>query len=579
VSFVQPENINVWYRTRVHDLHHKTDHMNQRSDLAKLPVAKGAAFDSYMDQHEERCLPQTRTELLRRIAAWSDDPRGQSIFWLNGMAGTGKSTIARTVAESFKRKELLGASFFFKRGEGDRGNATRFFPTIARQLVVQIPSLEPYIAQAIEADPTLSEKSLTEQFDKLLLQPLSKWESCGKNIAIVIDALDECDQEKDIKTILRLLPRAKESSSIRLRVLVTSRPDLPIRLGFSQISDDDHQDMVLHKIPKETIEHDIEVFFRHRFDQIKQERRSLSEDWPGEENIQTLVTMAVPLFIFAATVCRFVEDPKWNPEKRLTAILKSQAISHSKLDQTYSPILNQLLLDQDKRESEQLIEEFREIVGVIIILASPLSVTSLARLLDIPEEEISCRLDSLHSFLSIPSDLNVPVRLLHLSFRDFLLDPEKEGTSQFWVDGRERHRKVATQCLTVMRRGFKKNICNLPGYGTLRTEIDSRVIDDYVPVELQYACRYWVHHLQESSVDISDQGDVHRFLQEHLLHWLEAMSISGIASDSVKFIDDLWSLVQVNCQIESILFMLINLVSRRQTPKHQRFFMMQNVWC
>jgi NACHT domain len=217
--------------------------MDQKIDLAKLPIANGAAFDSYMDQHEEECLPQTRTELLYQIATWSDDPQGKSIFWLNGMAGTGKSTIARTVAQSFRQKGLLGASFFFKRGEGDRGNATRSFPTIAIQLVDQVRPLAPYIARAIEADRTISTKSLKEQFDKLLLQPLLQLESCGQpilSVAIVIDALDECEQEKDIGTVLRLLSCVKKAGSIRLRILVTSRPELLIRLGFKKISDNDH---------------------------------------------------------------------------------------------------------------------------------------------------------------------------------------------------------------------------------------------------------------------------------------------------------------------------------------------------
>jgi hypothetical protein len=273
--------------------------------LAKLPIANGATFDSYLDQHEEECLPQTRTELLRQIAAWSEDPQGKSIFWLNGMAGTGKSTIARTVAKSLKQKRLLGASFFFKRGEGDRGNATRFFPTVATQLTVQVRPLTPLIARAIEDDPTIATKSLKEQCDKLLLQPLSQLKLYNQStsiMVIVIDALDECEQEEDIKIIIRLLPCVTESSMMRLRILVTSRPELPMRLGFKQVSDDDHQDLVLHEIPNETIEHDLSLFFRHKLVEIRR-ARSLPRKWPGEENIHTLVIMAFPLFIFAATVC------------------------------------------------------------------------------------------------------------------------------------------------------------------------------------------------------------------------------------------------------------------------------------
>lgn len=61
--------------------------------IEKLPIAIGAEFDSYMDQHEDECLPGTRTELLCQIAEWATSSRSKPIYWLNGMAGTGKSTI------------------------------------------------------------------------------------------------------------------------------------------------------------------------------------------------------------------------------------------------------------------------------------------------------------------------------------------------------------------------------------------------------------------------------------------------------------------------------------------------------
>ena len=102
------------------------------------------------------------------------DANGKPIFWLNGMAGTGKSTIARTVARSFADESYLGASFFFKKGEGDRGTASRLFTTIATDLLAHVPDLSSGITTAIDADPLISEKGLKEQFEKLILQPLLK---------------------------------------------------------------------------------------------------------------------------------------------------------------------------------------------------------------------------------------------------------------------------------------------------------------------------------------------------------------------------------------------------------------------
>src|SRR5579862_2444811 len=145
--------------------------LDQKLDLTKLPIAGGASFDSHMEEHNARCLPNTRTELLCHIRKWARDKNGKPIFWLSGMAGTGKSTIARTIARSFARQDQLGASFFFKKGEGERGNATRFFTTIARDLIDRVPGLISGIAEALDADPGISERLLKDQFEKLILYP------------------------------------------------------------------------------------------------------------------------------------------------------------------------------------------------------------------------------------------------------------------------------------------------------------------------------------------------------------------------------------------------------------------------
>jgi len=196
-----------------------------------LPIANDAAFDSHTDEHGARCLPGTRVDLQREITTWADDPQGKCIFWLKGMAGTGKSTISRTVAQSFADRGLLGASFFFKRGERDRGNAALLFPTIASQLVVAEPAVAAHIRAAIDADPHVTDKPLEKQFDKLVLEPLGKLKgdpSRAKTFILVLDALDEYDRDLDIRLIISLLSKAKTLSSVRLRAFVTSRPELPI---------------------------------------------------------------------------------------------------------------------------------------------------------------------------------------------------------------------------------------------------------------------------------------------------------------------------------------------------------------
>lgn len=532
--------------------------IDQKIDLAKLPIAKGASFDSHMDEHNARCLTNTRVELQRQITEWAKDRNGKPIFWLNGMAGTGKSTIARTVAQSFADQGQLGASFFFKKGEGDRGNASRFFTTIARDLMARLPGLISGIRKAVDADHAISEKVLKDQFEKLILQPFLEIKQApqkASGLVVVIDALDECEREEDIRTILQLLSRTKDISPVSLQVFVTSRPELPIRLGFKQMSDGSYQDVILHDVQKKTIGHDIALFLEHELGKIR-EQRSLSPGWPGKDQILALVKMTTPLFIFAATACRYIGDKRDNPKKRLDIVLQYQTATQvSKLDRTYLPILNQLFDNDDEVDKERQTSEFREIVGSIVVLESPLSIASLANLLNIPQENVNCRLDLLHSVLSIPVDEGMPVRLLHLSFRDFLLDPQKRGRSPFWIDERETHERLANKCLQLMSnpKVLRQNMCNLPRPGTLRNEIDSRTIGDSLPPEVRYACRYWVHHLEQSKGRICDGDPVYIFLQKYFLYWLEAMSLIGKASESIHIIDSLQSLTDVRFSSYSIL--------------------------
>lgn len=515
--------------------------------MEKLPIAEGASFGSFVDQHEEECLSGTRIKLLRDISHWVDNSHGKCIFWLNGMAGTGKSTVSRTVARLLQNKASLGASFFFKRGERDRDDAKRLFPTITRQLMTHIPQLIPGVRKALEDDPSIIVKSLREQFDKILLQPLLGIEHSDHKtptMVIVMDALDECERDNDIRAILQLLPRVQMSNSVHLRFFLTSRPELPIRLGFKDIMND-HQDLVLHEISRPVIEHDISLYFQDQFSTLRQDR-SFPSDWPGDEIIKILVGRAVPLFISAATLCRFIGDAKWNPEKRLRDILTDQAIYVSKMDNTYMPVLNQLLTGQDEWDSQQLVQEFKEIVGVIILLADPLSVNALAQLLNMGISDINNRLYLLHSVLDIPRNLDAPVRLLHISFRDFLLDSKKKNSSRFWIDEKATHRKLAIRCLDIMYRRLKKNICNLSVEGTQRAEIDVHSIYQFLAPELQYSCRYWAWHLSQSEDPFTELGNAFHILEKHFLHWVEVMSILGAVSDVVGIVNILQSIIPVS---------------------------------
>ncbi|KAF8532468.1 putative WD-repeat protein [Trichophaea hybrida] len=533
-------------------------------DIHMLPCADEAAFNSRIWEHESLCLPDTRVDLLDQIITWSNDSHGACIFWLNGIAGTGKSTIARTVAHRWFDQKQLGASFFFSRGLGDLGHAAKLFTTLAAQLAITLPTIIPYVCKAIKENPDIFRRGLGEQWKHLIFKPLSDLNEVSprsRDLILVIDALDECESDDDTQLILRLLAEAETLNAIRLRVFLTSRPEIPVRFGFDDISKEAHQDFILHEISPPIIQHDISLFLRHELRIIRKKNR-FSEDWPGEERIEYLCERARGLFIYASTACRFIRDVSWDPEESLALLLKDDYVGQSatqELDEMYTMILMRSIVDgiRRKRNQEKLNSEFRQIVGSIVILLDTLSVTMLARLLQIPERTVYVRLRSLHSVLDVPECQEFPVRLLHPSFRDFLLDRDRCLDLQFWVDEKQAHNDLFVSCLKLMTKHLQRDMCKHRLPSAPACNVQEGDLEKCIPFDVRYACRYWVDHLQRSNVEPCDNDQVHNFLQKHFLHWLEALGLMGKMCDSVIILKSLESFLTPKLDVNSDLRMIV----------------------
>ncbi|KAE9579312.1 hypothetical protein CGMCC3_g4884 [Colletotrichum fructicola] len=203
-----------------------------------LKVARGAVFDDRENEKGPLCHPHTRKRLRAKIAQWVDDPKGKCIFWLRGAAGTGKSTISRTVAKSFSDKGKLAASFFFNRIIDDCRKADLFVTTIANQLVhnvhgcQDIQGLGDLIRNVVHKNPDLLSKTLETQFAELILGPLKQLKPVGTSritMFLAIDALDECDNEnytgagpylERTRMIVGLLGELGSVTGIRMQPLV-----------------------------------------------------------------------------------------------------------------------------------------------------------------------------------------------------------------------------------------------------------------------------------------------------------------------------------------------------------------------
>jgi hypothetical protein len=300
----------------------------------------------------------------------------------------------------------------------------------------------------------------------------------------------------------------------------------------------EHQDFVLHSVPPTIVNHDISLFLEYNLRIIRQEW-TFGVDWPGEVVLRQLVLHACGLFIWAATACRFIHEGKRFARERLDTILKvsisAVTAPEKHLNEIYLAVLkHSISLDYSEKEKEKAYDMLKHTLGSIVVLLSPLSTSSLSRLLHLLREEVDQTFDDLYAILNIPEDPTRQLRLHHPSFRDFLLNKDRCG--EFWVDEKEAHQILAAGCIQLMSQTLKKDICEMHDPASQASQVESSRIEKCLPPEVQYACLYWVQHLQRGSFQVHSGEEAHRFLQVHLLHWLEALGWMGKISEGIQAI-------------------------------------------
>ncbi|KAL8752178.1 MAG: hypothetical protein Q9184_005817 [Pyrenodesmia sp. 2 TL-2023] len=541
------------------DLEAKTTQLKQRQEaeeqerqLAKLPLAVDAAFNSYRHQHETLCIENTRVKLLQQHREWGVG-HARPLYWLSGMAGTGKSTIARTLAHYFHSIGTLGGSFFFSRSSGEANNAVNFVGTLARHLANISPQLKRSVCEAISTHEDVTRQGLRNQWKELILAPLSNTQSRNRiKLNFVIDALDECGSDDEIRLILQLCVEVKGVKEVDLGVFVTSRPEIAIRLGFEAIPDIIHQKLDLRDVPRHVVEQDLLVLLKHEFSRISIQHKL--PYWPRHEDIRSLVRQSDCLFIYATTACRYIGELDWDPEERLSEVLTGHPArggNTAGLDSMYMQVLtSSLIIGRSEAEIIKMCDRFKQTVGSIVILFDELSISGLAGLLGMLKKSVEPSLCRLHSVLNISKDMELPIRLLHPSFRDFLLDQSRCSDERFCVNRGMKHEELAKHCLRVMSKGLKRNMGHLTTPGSPPEDAERARLNTELPEHVQYACQYWVDHLEGIRADtgakhsIPDNAVIQSFFQKDFLHWLEAMSLMAKTSQAVLMITRLGDLLK-----------------------------------
>jgi len=501
--------------------------------------------------NRQGCLKGTRKEVLRDIGDWLTGEQGQRVFWLNGLAGTGKSTIAQTFAETTFADGKLGASFFCSRDFEDRSNLQKIFPTLAFQLACRYPRFRKELLKVLKWCPDVGHESLCSQMEELLVYPLK---STAIPTLIIIDALDECKDKEPASAILSILSRCVDQIP-NVKFFITGRPEPRIRSGFRLESLAPITEVLkLHEVKPEAVDRDIKLFFWTQLASLAKNRSDLdlTEDWPNPSDVNILCKKAAGFFIYASTVVKFVASESDPPTERLSLItsLPQSTVEEGKsgVDQLYTKVLQQAFSDVHADNSQRC-HHFRTVVGTVLLIFNPLSIKSLSELLGHSTQRIHSTMRSLHSLLLVPESTEDPICVFHKSFPDFLMDPDRCEDKMFFVKPAVYHTKILLSCFRLMGNRLKKNICNLDDHAVLVKGFSSQQ-KVHIGGALKYACQFWTKHLLEvpsSSPHFEEvQRAIDRFFTVHLLHWIEVLVLTenlGVGVHAMNDIEQWYNLV------------------------------------
>jgi WD40 repeat protein len=473
----------------------------------------------------------TRRGVLLQLEHWLTDKQDKHVFWLNGLAGTGKSTIAQTFAEMSFADGKLGASFFCSRDFENRSSLRSIFPTLAFQLAHRYPDFRQKLLPVLRANHDVEQESLTSQLEKLLIGPLRTTQT---QTLIIIDALDECRDEEPASALLSVLSRCVDKIPL-IKFFITGRPEPRIRSGFRLELLRPHTDVLrLHDVEPDLVNSDIKLFLKTQLTNIIKNRSNcnFTEDWPNPQDIDVLCKKAAGFFIYASTVIKFVGSQYHPPNERLALITSlPQDTSHegkAGIDLLYTQVLVQAFHDVD----QDFYSHLKSVVGAVVLILHPLSINALSDLLRNcgTPSRVYHALRPLHSLLLIPDSTEGQVRIFHKSFPDFLLDPGRCTDHQFLIDPSIYHREILLSCFSIMKERLKRNICNLDDHTTLNSIKDLPACrESHIGGALEYACQFWTKHLLGTPTSGSHveevQQAIDKFFTTCLPYWIEVLAL------------------------------------------------------
>lgn len=466
-----------------------------------------------------------------------------NLLWIKGNPGKGKTMMICGLIEELEHMEphqdLL--SYFFCQGtDPNYNNATAVLRGIIYLLAIQQPSLIEHVQHEYR---TVGSKSLFDGinawvalsgiFEKMLQDP-----ALG-NACLVIDALDEC--ESDRKKLLDLIIRST-SAAPQVKWILSSRnyPDIKAKLRSCQTS------AVIDLESNVTfVSESVDAYIRCRTRQLSLVR----DNTVLQGQLQSAILQkSSGTFLWAALVFQEIEDRRtYDDDDELLRLLDEMP---SGLSGLYERMMNQI--DQLAPKDQ---DHCRNTLATMVAAYQPLSLETLpilaglkGRLIQV--EPLKTLIQMCGSFLTVRRDV---VYFVHQSAKDYLVE---EGRKRIFRSGSETiHRDMFNRSLEAMLKpgSLRPNIYSLPYPGVKIHEITVPQPDPIASIT--YCCMHWLQHFCDgTSGDYSGSKDdmhegvskIFHFLKLHLLHWIEALSLSHNVQAGVVSLQNLLNLLAVS---------------------------------
>ena len=492
--------------------------------MVELEPESLATYDAYERPH---CLEGTRVNILNEIISWVYGG-STNVFWLNGAAGAGKSTIAQTLADYFIKRNVLGAYVFCMRMKSDP-------KTLLRTLAYQLACFKAVIAYRMRdatGDTNVVSATVETQFEMLFKMTLAKAaEHIQGPVVIILDGLDECGTSVQRQKLMKVLSRLGELPK-QFRFLITSRPEEDIKNTLSSLP----ATQILELDPTSSdSQQDVQMYLGHALSDVftAEERMQLSQFLQWEPSMKVLGEAAGGLFIWASTVVNLVSG------STLKFGRLQELISAARLPQgpNFLDALYTTALEASMSRDQQTMDLFRRVMSLVLFSKTPLSDTTIDSILGLAWYQRSAIiLSKLRSLVAYKP--GVPVRLYHTSFYDFLTTADRCGE---WLVDIVHGNSVITYCsLNVMTKSLHFNMGDLDSSFIRDDAVEGLAerIAENIPPDLDYVCHHWTDHLRlvPFSPDLLDM--LTTFVLEQLLYWFEVLSLTGtfhrVAKDMLR---------------------------------------------